>query len=96
MDTVLNLGMNDKAVKGLSSKTGNRVSHGMLTDVLFKCLAMLQWVFHLKDENAIDEIKNAKGVKLDTELDAADLEKLVANYKTIYQNIQEKAFARSS
>ena len=93
MDTVLNLGMNDKAVKGLSSKTGNpRFAWDAYRRFIQMFGDVAMGVPSEEFENAIDERKNAKGVKLDTELDAADLEKLVANYKTIYQKHTGKSF----
>jgi len=86
MDTILNLGMNDKAVKGLASKTGNpRFAWDAYRRFIQMFGDVAMGVPSDEFENAIDEIKKAKGVKLDTELDAGDLEKLVSNYKVIYK-----------
>ena len=93
MDTILNLGMNDKAVKGLASKTGNpRFAWDAYRRFIQMFGDVAMGVPSDEFENAIDEIKKAKGVKLDTELDAADLEKLVSNYKVIYQKHTGKSF----
>jgi pyruvate,orthophosphate dikinase len=84
MDTILNLGMNDSAVRGLAEKTGNprfawdayRRFIQMYGDVVMQ---VPQKLF----EEAIAERKNVRGVTLDTELDAGDLEELVDAYKDI-------------
>ncbi len=82
MDTVLNLGINDETVKGLIKMSGNeRFAYDcyrrfiqMYSDVVMgaDCAAM---------EEELDSMKHAKGVKLDTELNAQDLKKLVAVLK---------------
>jgi len=86
MDTVLNLGLNDETVKGLAKLTNNeRFAYDayrrflqMFGDVVLK-------IPHEKFEKALEELKKEKGVKLDTELDAEDLKKLVERYKQIYK-----------
>ena len=93
MDTILNLGMNDKAAKGLADRTGNprfawdayRRFIQMYGDV-----AMGVPADHFED--AISELKAKRGVTLDTDLTAADLEELVATYKVIYKNAIGKDF----
>jgi pyruvate,orthophosphate dikinase len=87
MDTILNLGINDKAVKGLAAKTGNprfawdayRRFIQMYGDVV---LTVPSKAF----EDALSRAKKAKKVSLDTDLDARDLEKLVEEYKKIVRN----------
>lgn len=44
MDTILNLGLNDEVVEGLSKKTGNPRLLMMHIVVLYKCMATLYWV----------------------------------------------------
>ena len=96
MDTILNLGMNDKAVEGLSKKTGNprfawdasRRFIQMFGDVAMGVPAE-------SFENALDDIKVSKGVKLDTELNADDLKKLVGRYKEIYKKNTGKDFPQN-
>ena len=46
-------------------------------------------------ENALDDIKVSKGVKLDTELNADDLKKLVSRYKEIYKKNTGKDFPQN-
>ena len=86
MDTILNLGMNDKAVKGVSKLTGNpRFAWDAYRRFIQMFGDVAMGVPSEAFENAIDEIKAAKKVKLDTELDATDLENLVSKYKEIYK-----------
>ncbi|MEN8007249.1 MAG: pyruvate, phosphate dikinase [Candidatus Krumholzibacteriota bacterium] len=87
MDTVLNLGLNDDTVQGLASHSGNgrfafdsyRRLIQMYGDVVMGADAHLF-------EHAIDEIKSARGVKLDTELSVDDLKELISTFKGIVQS----------
>lgn len=93
MDTILNLGLNDKTVIGLLEKTGNerfcydayRRFVNMFGNVVFD-------ISHELFEDVIDEVKRAKGVKDDTQLDAADLKKLVQSFKSIFHKETGKEF----
>ena len=88
MDTILNLGLNDEVVEGLSRKTGNarfawdsyRRFVQMYGDVV---LGMKPTSKEAIDpfEAIIEEVKKAKGVKLDNELDVEDLKTLVSKFK---------------
>ncbi len=88
MDTILNLGLNDDVVEGLSRKTGNarfawdsyRRFVQMYGDVV---LGMKPTSKEDIDpfEAIIEEVKKAKGVKLDNELDVEDLKTLVSKFK---------------
>lgn len=44
MDTILNLGLNDEVVEGLTRKTGNARLHGTLTVVSYRCMVTWYWV----------------------------------------------------
>ena len=88
MDTILNLGLNDEVVEGLARKTNNprfawdsyRRFVQMYGDVV---LGMKPTSKSDIDpfEAIIEEVKKAKGVKLDNELDVDDLKELVAKFK---------------
>jgi len=86
MDTILNLGLNDVAVEGFANKTGNaRFAYDsyrrfiqMFSDVVME---MSKTFF----ESILDEIKEEKGYKFDTEMTAEDLKELIAKYKSIYK-----------
>ncbi len=85
MDTILNLGMNDTVVESVASLTGNtrfafdsyRRFIQMFSDV----------VMELPKRNfevIIDEMKEEKGIKLDTEFSADDLKEMVKRFKAYY------------
>ena len=86
MDTILNLGLNDEVVEGLAKLTGNpRFAYDsyrrfvqMFSDVVME---MSKTYF----DSIIEEMKEAKGVKLDVELDADDLKELVVKFKALYK-----------
>ncbi|MDR0536597.1 MAG: pyruvate, phosphate dikinase [Tannerellaceae bacterium] len=88
MDTILNLGLNDEVVAGLAKKTGNerfawdsyRRFVQMYGDVV---LGMKPTSKEDIDpfEEIIEEVKHAKGVKLDSELTVEDLKALVTRFK---------------
>ena len=88
MDTVLNLGMNDKSVEGLIARTGNarfawdsyRRFVQMFGGVVLGVGALTK-EDHDPFEEIIDHAKEAKGVELDTELDVDDLKQMVADFK---------------
>ncbi len=88
MDTILNLGLNDTAVKALAKRTGNdrfawdsyRRFVQMYGDVV---LGMKPQSKEDEDpfEVIIDEMKKERGVRLDTELSTDDLRELVVKFK---------------
>ncbi len=83
MDTILNLGLNNEVIKTIAAKN-ERFAYDsyrrfiqMFSDVVMEIPKPLF-------EKAIDEMKEKRGVKLDTELTAEDLKELVATFKGIY------------
>jgi pyruvate,orthophosphate dikinase len=96
MDTILNLGMNDKAVKGLSNKTGNpRFAWDAYRRFIQMYGNVVMGVEHNLFEEAIAACKKARNAELDTELNAADLEKLVDEYKSIVKTNTGKDFPQA-
>lgn len=84
MDTVLNLGLNDQAVQGMIAQTGNeRFAYDSYRRFIQMFGDIVLGIKHERFEHALSSMKAAKGVKLDTELDADDLKKLIAIYKGI-------------
>ena len=88
MDTILNLGLNDEVVEGLSKKTGNpRFAY----DAYRRFVQMYgDVVLGMKPVNKddvdpfeaiIDDVKKTKGVQLDNELEVDDLKELVKRFK---------------
>jgi pyruvate,orthophosphate dikinase len=84
MDTVLNLGLNDESVEGLTSQTG---SERFAWDSYRRLLQMygktVMGVEGDRFEEALEHAKQAKGVRNDVELDAGDLRRLVEEFKGI-------------
>ncbi|MDR1930183.1 MAG: pyruvate, phosphate dikinase [Treponema sp.] len=86
MDTILNLGMNDRSVQGLANKTGNpRFAWDAYRRFIQMYGDVVMEVPHAAFEGAIAAIKKAKKVELDTALDERDLERLVGDYKKLVQ-----------
>jgi pyruvate,orthophosphate dikinase len=84
MDTVLNLGLNDETVAGLSAASGDpRFAWDSYRRFIHMYANVVMGVPHDMFEEALEIAKEDKGVHLDTDLDAADWEKLVARYKEI-------------
>jgi pyruvate, orthophosphate dikinase len=87
MDTVLNLGLNDKAVEGLAKKSGNeRFAWDSYRRFINMFGNVVKGVKHENFEHALDGIKEKKGVELDTDLDAADLKAVVEKYKEVFKS----------
>ena len=85
MDTVLNLGLNDNSINGLIKQTDNpRFAWDSYRRFIQMFSNVVMSVDGDKFEHAITAAKEAKGVKQDTELDAADLEALVGEFKKIF------------
>ncbi len=85
MDTILNLGLNDEVVVGLAKKTGNeRFAYDSYRRFVQMFSDVVMEMSKSDFEKIIDEMKEAKGVKQDTELDAEDMKALVAKFKSLY------------
>ena len=84
MDTVLNLGLNDESVEGLTSQTGSERfawdSYRRLLQMYGKTVMGVEGELF---EEALEHAKEAKGVRNDVELDAGDLRRLVEEFKAI-------------
>ncbi|MBU0668296.1 pyruvate, phosphate dikinase [Patescibacteria group bacterium] len=84
MDTILNLGLNDKTVLGLLKKTGNeRFCYDAYRRFVNMFGNVVLGVAHDNFEEEMDKLKEKKGVKLDTDLDAEDLKALVESFKKV-------------
>jgi len=99
MDTILNLGLNDDVVEGLARKTGNP---RFAWDSYRRFVQMYgDVVLGMKPENKedidpfeeiIEDVKKAKGVKLDNELEVEDLKELVKRFKAAVKKQTGKDF----
>jgi pyruvate,orthophosphate dikinase len=93
MDTILNLGMNDETVVAVAQKTGNerfawdsyRRFIQMFGDVVME-------VEHKYFEEVLENAKETKGVRFDTELNASDMKQVVTKYKEAIKKHAGKDF----
>ncbi|RPJ03793.1 MAG: pyruvate, phosphate dikinase, partial [Spirochaetaceae bacterium] len=104
MDTVLNVGLNDTTVRGIIEQTGNaRFAYDayrrlimMYADVVMEKAEGIEpkggkGVRKILDEK-LEELKNARGYKLDTEITAEELKALVLEFKQIVKQVLGKPF----
>ncbi|MEU6147674.1 pyruvate, phosphate dikinase [Streptomyces sp. NPDC047081] len=84
MDTVLNIGLSDQSVKGLADQAGDERfawdSYRRLIQMFGKTVLGVDGELF---EDALEKAKEAKKVSVDTDLEAADLKKLVTAFKKI-------------
>ena len=87
MDTILNLGLNDQVVEAFAKKTRNpRFAYDSYRRFIQMYSDVVMEVGKKYFEELIDKMKEEKGVKLDTELDASDLKKLAEQFKAEYKS----------
>ena len=91
MDTILNLGINDEVVETIAKNTGNRrFAYDSYRRFIQMFSDVVMELSKKRFEEIIDELKEARGVKLDTELNADDMEELVKRFKDFYkENLNE-------
>lgn len=93
MDTVLNLGLNDDTVDGLAKKTGNsRFAYDCYRRFLAMFGNVVLNIGYSHFEEALEHMKEAKGVELDTDLDANDWHRLAEEYKAIIRDRKGEDF----
>ena len=85
MDTILNLGLNDIAVQGLAKLTDNeRFAYDSYRRFIQMFSDVVMEIDRKKFEDVLDELKEAKGARFDTDLDADDMKEVVRRFKQIY------------
>jgi len=93
MDTVLNIGLSDESVQGLAKQSGNE---RFAWDAYRRLIQMFGKTVLGVDgehfEHALDAAKHARGVSNDVDLDAGDLQNLVATYKDIVKKHADREF----
>ena len=93
MDTILNLGLTDVAVEGFAKKTGNpRFAYDSYRRFIQMFSDVVMEIPKSYFERILDEIKEAKGAKFDTDLTAEDLKQVIVRFKTVYAEKMGKAF----
>jgi pyruvate, orthophosphate dikinase len=87
MDTILNLGLNDDAVEGLAATTGNaRFAYDSYRRLIQMYGEVVMGIDGHRFEQALGDLKAARGVQQDVELGDDDLRELVATFKRIYED----------
>ena len=93
MDTILNLGLNDKSVLGLAEKTGNaRFAWDSYRRLIQMFGSVVLEVSHDKFEHILESVKDTKGAKIDTDLTTADLQEIVKKYKAMVKTETKAEF----
>ena len=96
MDTILNLGLNDKTVMALGKKTSNErfAKDSYRRFIQMYSNVVLNIEGHLF-EDMIDNQKLNKGVLLDTELDEEDWDELIGRFKDVVKKKTKKDFPQN-
>jgi pyruvate,orthophosphate dikinase len=93
MDTVLNLGLNAATAEGLAKLTGDaRFAYDSYRRFIQMYSDVVLGVDHAAFEEILHDEKDAKGVELDTELDADDLKRIAGLYKARVEKELGKSF----
>ena len=93
MDTVLNLGLNDETVEGLAKKAEDeRFAWDSYRRFIQMYCDVVLGLDHGRFEEALEIAKEDRGYDLDTEMTAADLKALVAEYKALVEEMWGKPF----
>jgi pyruvate, orthophosphate dikinase len=93
MDTVLNLGLNDETVRGLAAKSGNdRFAYDSYRRLIQMYGQVVMGVDGEHFEDAIDTLKDRRGIKLDNEMTVDDLQSLIAAFKDLVSQYADRPF----
>ena len=95
MDTVLNLGMNDETVQTFANKN-RRFAFDSYRRFIQMYSDVVREIPKKLFEDAIDTKKSQRNLKLDTDMDANDLEDLVKVFKEIYFNYTNEQFPQDT
>src|SRR2546421_837143 len=87
MDTILNLGLNDEALQGLARATGNeRFANDSYRRLIQMYGEVVEGIDAHRFEQALTDLKTARGVAQDVDLTAQDLVELLDTYRRIYRD----------
>jgi len=93
MDTILNLGLNDQVVEGLAQLTNDRrFAYDCYRRFIQMFGNVVMGISHDEFEAILDEVKREVGAKLDTDLDANALNKVINKYKELYKKVTGEDF----
>ena len=93
MDTVLNLGLNDEVAEGLAEATGNpRFAYDSYRRFIQMFADVVKGYPKSAFERLLDQIKEEKGAKFDTDLNADDMKEVTLKFKETYKSIAGEDF----
>ena len=93
MDTILNLGLNDVSVEGLAKKTNNpRFAYDSYRRFIQMFSDVVMEIPKSNYEKILEEMKEAKGVENDTDLNAEDMKDLTKKFLKKYTELKGKPF----
>ncbi|MDZ5252956.1 pyruvate, phosphate dikinase [Clostridium sp. LIBA-8841] len=93
MDTILNLGLNDESVEAMATLTNNpRFAYDSYRRFIQMFADVVMGVEKRLFEDLLDEVKEEKGYKIDTDLTAEDLKDLVGKFKVLYKKEKGEDF----
>ena len=93
MDTILNLGLNDTVVAGLSEKSGNpRFAYDSYRRFIQMYSDVVMGLSKKRFEEIIDEMKEERGIKLDLEFTAEDFKEMIIKFKDFYKKELNQEF----
>ncbi|HEU4416186.1 MAG TPA: pyruvate, phosphate dikinase, partial [Candidatus Angelobacter sp.] len=96
MDTILNLGLNDESVQALARKSGNeRFAYDSYRRLIQMYGNVVLDIPKSEFEEVFDGLKHKRGVKMDTDLTAADLKEVIAEYKKVVRKHTGKDFPQN-
>ena len=96
MDTILNLGLNDKTVKALAKETDNeRFAYDSYRRFIQMFSDVVMEVPKYKFENILDRYKEENNFKFDTDLSCEHLKSIVEEYKKIYKKEVKEDFPQN-
>ncbi len=95
MDTILNLGLNDSTVAVLAHETGNeRFAYDCYRRFILMFTNIAKGHPRTEMDKMLEELKESKGYKLDTEVTTEELRQLVVQYKQYYKSVFHEEFPK--
>ena len=93
MDTILNLGLNDTTVEVLAKETNNpRFAYDSYRRFILMFTNVAKGLPRTAMDKMLEDLKESRGYKLDTEVTAEELKQLVAQFKAYYKEVSGEEF----
>ena len=93
MDTVLNLGLNKATVEGLQVQGGDaRFAYDSYRRFIQMYSNVVLGIDHHKFETVLDDVKRARGYRLDTDMKAEDWKEVVEGYLAVVERVMKQPF----